>query len=116
MSAVTITPKPSRLVSSGVWWGRLNDTVQPSAIRDSIDSWARVRELPRLETETPLTSNGERAENSGMGPARLERATSCSGGKRSIQLSYGPVSNDSGFPEADQYRPTMPIGPSGPEF
>ncbi len=25
-----------------------------------------------------------------MGPARLERATSCSGGKRSIQLSYGP--------------------------
>ncbi len=27
-----------------------------------------------------------------MGPARLERATSCSGGKRSIQLSYGPVS------------------------
>ena len=25
------------------------------------------------------------------GPARLERATSCSGGKRSIQLSYGPV-------------------------
>jgi hypothetical protein len=26
-----------------------------------------------------------------MGPARLERATSCSGGKRSIQLSYGPV-------------------------
>ncbi len=28
---------------------------------------------------------------SGVGPARLERATSCSGGKRSIQLSYGPV-------------------------
>ncbi len=27
---------------------------------------------------------------SGVGPARLERATSCSGGKRSIQLSYGP--------------------------
>jgi hypothetical protein len=27
-----------------------------------------------------------------MGPARLERATSCSGGKRSIQLSYGPLS------------------------
>ena len=26
-----------------------------------------------------------------VGPARLERATSCSGGKRSIQLSYGPV-------------------------
>ena len=26
----------------------------------------------------------------GVGPARLERATSCSGGKRSIQLSYGP--------------------------
>jgi len=26
-----------------------------------------------------------------MGPARLERATSCSGGKRSIQLSYGPA-------------------------
>ena len=25
-----------------------------------------------------------------VGPARLERATSCSGGKRSIQLSYGP--------------------------
>jgi hypothetical protein len=29
---------------------------------------------------------------SGVGPARLERATSCSGGKRSIQLSYGPLS------------------------
>jgi hypothetical protein len=26
-----------------------------------------------------------------VGPARLARATSCSGSKRSIQLSYGPV-------------------------
>ena len=33
-------------------------------------------------------SGGKR---SGVGPARLERATSCSGGKRSIQLSYGPI-------------------------
>ena len=29
--------------------------------------------------------------NERVGPARLERATSCSGGKRSIQLSYGRV-------------------------
>jgi hypothetical protein len=34
------------------------------------------------------SASGERC--SGVGPARLERATSCSGGKRSIQLSYGP--------------------------
>ena len=33
-------------------------------------------------------------KSSGVGPARLERATSCSGGKRSIQLSYGPADFD----------------------
>ena len=36
----------------------------------------------------PVMASGVRT--SGVGPARLERATSCSGGKRSIQLSYGP--------------------------
>jgi hypothetical protein len=38
-------------------------------------------------------------EGNAMGPARFERATSCSGGKRSIQLSYGPFYQESGSSE-----------------
>jgi hypothetical protein len=45
-----------------------------------------------------------------VGPARLERATSCSGGKRSIQLSYGPEREEKtrclgGFPQRYQAFP-----------
>ena len=38
----------------------------------------------------PATPKYRRGKIFPVGPARLERATSCSGGKRSIQLSYGP--------------------------
>ena len=41
-------------------------------------------------SETPASMDLQAGEDVGVGPARLERATSCSGGKRSIQLSYGP--------------------------
>ncbi len=42
-------------------------------------------------------------EDERVGPARLERATSCSGGKRSIQLSYGPDD-----PQGPNSRPLRP--------
>src|SRR5919106_1241223 len=45
------------------------------------------RAAPRLEGGMGKIQEGG---SPGVGPARLERATSCSGGKRSIQLSYGP--------------------------
>ena len=45
----------------------------------------------RVRTQRPAVSDdGGALRFVDMGPARLERATSCSGGKRSIQLSYGP--------------------------
>ena len=50
--------------------------------------WRRGR---RQERSTPRHRSIDGARSSRVGPARLERATSCSGGKRSIQLSYGPA-------------------------
>ncbi len=49
-----------------------------------------TRECSGEESEPLPAIKCHRGRCSGVGPARLERATSCSGGKRSIQLSYGP--------------------------
>ena len=56
--------------------------------------WHHERHLGRgqgSKRNPRLNRSRSGGQRSGVGPARLERATSCSGGKRSIQLSYGPV-------------------------
>ena len=67
----------------------------PEWARRRVPGHGRVNARPLApegpgHTKIPSTSRRERARTSRVGPARLERATSCSGGKRSIQLSYGP--------------------------
>ena len=78
------------------WWSTgSSSTSSGSEIGSS--GWGLTQRMTQIRragdgNETPAPTevrSGGRA--SGVGPARLERATSCSGGKRSIQLSYGPV-------------------------
>ena len=66
------------------------ESTRPSLRRTSGISVV-LQDLDRQGKRKPPTSHkvsGGRTPR--VGPARLERATSCSGGKRSIQLSYGP--------------------------
>ena len=62
----------------GNWWAKL----------------ARFRVRMGLEAAAgrlPLWVNSLRGKRVLVRPARFERATSCSGGKHSIQLSYGRI-------------------------
>jgi hypothetical protein len=71
------------------------------------DQLIRLRSDTKIVTKSVAGADSERPAHTEVqagqgdervGPARLERATSCSGGKRSIQLSYGPVKS-SGAPQ-----------------
>ena len=66
--------------------------VRYSTARDVVDGH-RARRLPRPEAPrvSPASRQLTGLSHLDMGPEGVEPTTSCSGGKRSIQLSYGPL-------------------------
>ena len=78
-------------------FGTANDTTEQAEAKQKSPPLLRVIGI-RISGVGPAPGARSRARERAtscdtaleVGPARLERATSCSGGKRSIQLSYGP--------------------------
>jgi integrase len=76
------------------WSTESSSTMSGSAINSSgcvLAQRSSQKGRDQRIASAPLIPRWKRGRDESMGPARLERATSCSGGKRSIQLSYGPV-------------------------